>query len=101
MARISKPQTSLSVDDLRHTEDHRLNNPLAAVASEGTTPLMATIEVDVSPRQTPTLRFGGELEMLLEKAARSGLSRQEGEKLAALVAVPEPQLSWAKKRQQL
>lgn len=97
MARTSKTSSGYAIDEIRHQEK-RANIPPAAVASDSV-PLMGPIELDVSPRQTPTLRFdeNDELQMLLEKAAQSGLSREEGEKLAALVAVPQPQLSWAKK----
>lgn len=96
--RASKSQTSLAVDDLRHS-DPRLNIPPAAIANEAPVPLMGPLELDVSPRQTPTLRFDedDELQILLEKAAKSGLSKEEGARLAELVAIPQPQLSWAKK----
>lgn len=96
MARISSH--SVAVDEFRHTHS-RSNIPPAAIANEAPIPLMAPIELDVSPRQTPTLRFddNDELQRLLEKAARVGLSKEEGEKLAAMVAVPQPQLSWAQK----
>jgi len=97
---MARPQTtsSLPATDFRY-DDRRTNNPLAPIAGDGAVPLLGPIELDVSPRQTPTLRFdeNDELQLLLEKAARVGLTAPEGAQLAALVAVPLPQLSWAQK----
>ena len=95
---MPKIPVSTEVSDLRHDEK-RSNIPPAPVAAEGTTPLLGPLEIDVSPRQTPTLRHddNDELQILLEKAARVGLNKDEGARLAALVSVPQPQLSWAKK----
>lgn len=49
---------ALPVDDYRHPEATRPNNPPAALAAEGRTPAVPRATYAYSPRLTPSLRSG-------------------------------------------
>ena len=66
---------ALPVDDYRHPEAKRPNNPPAALAAEGRTPAVPRATYAYSPRLTPSLRSdptgkADALPALLEKATR-------------------------------
>jgi len=48
------------VEDYRHGEAKRKNNPPAKIAAEGTVPVVPKAEYAYSPRRPPVLRFDPE-----------------------------------------
>lgn len=75
-------QTTLPVEDYRHPEATRPNNPPAAIAAEGRTPPAPRITYAYSPRLAPALRAdpsgkADALPPLLEKATRESRARLE------------------------
>lgn len=97
--------TLFTVDDYRHTDAKRKNNPPAKLAAEGTVPVMPKIEYAYNPRRAPVLRFDStgqadKLAELVEKAKRQPLATKEAEILAAALSNHEPWLEWASKREQ-
>ncbi len=74
-AQPSGQQGALPVEDYRHAGATRPNNPPAAIAAEGRTPLAPRTSYAYSPRLDPALRAdpsgrSDALPPLLEKATR-------------------------------
>ena len=95
---------ALPVDDYRHGEATRPNNPPAAMAAEGRIPPAQRTRYAYSPRLDPALRSdpsGGAdaLPPLLEKATREALTAEEAALLAEALRRHEPWLEWAGKRE--
>ena len=95
---------ALPVDDYRHPEAKRPNNPPAALAAEGRTPAVPRATYAYSPRLTPALRSdptgkADALPPLLEKATREPLTQPEAALLAEALRRHEPWLEWAGKRE--
>jgi adenine-specific DNA-methyltransferase len=94
-----------SVQDYRHEEAKRTNNPPAKIAAEGTVPLVPKARYHYSPRRPPELRFdpaGGpdKLPELLAAARQRALTEDEARALAEALRTQEPWLEWAEKREQ-
>ncbi|MDA0842319.1 MAG: hypothetical protein O3B01_03350 [Planctomycetota bacterium] len=94
-----------SVEDYRHGEAKRKNNPPAKLAAEGTIPIIPKAQYAYSPRRPPVLRFvpdGGpdKLPELLEAAKQRPLADDEAKILAEALRDHEPWLEWAEKREQ-
>jgi adenine-specific DNA-methyltransferase len=92
------------VDDYRHPEPTRPNNPPASLAAEGRTPSVPRATYAYSPRLTPSLRSdptgkADALPALLEKATREKLTQEEAALLAEALRRHEPWLEWAGKRE--
>jgi adenine-specific DNA-methyltransferase len=97
-------QGALPVDDYRHPEATRPNNPPAALAAEGRTPSVPRTIYAYSPRRPPALRSdpsgkADALPPLLDKATREPLTREEAAMLAEALRRHEPWLEWAGKRE--
>ena len=95
---------ALPIDDYRHNEATRPNNPPAAMAAEGRTPPAPRTIYAYSPRLDPVLRFdpsgrADALPALLEKATREKLTVEEAAVLAEALRRHEPWLEWAGKRE--
>lgn len=97
-------QGYLPVEDYRHEGAKRPNNPPAAIAAEGRTPLAPKQTYSYSPRLDPVLRFdpsgrADALPPLIEKAMRAPLSPEEAALLAEALRQHQPWLEWAGKRE--
>ena len=95
---------ALPIDDYRHNEATRPNNPPAAMAAEGRTPPAPRTTYAYSPRLDPVLRSdpsgrADALPALLEKATREKLTVEEAAVLAEALRRHEPWLEWAGKRE--
>ncbi len=98
------PTGALPVEDYRHAEAKRPNNPPAAIAAEGRIPAAPRITYAYSPRLDPALRAdpsgrADALPLLLEKATREKLTAEEAALLAEALRRHEPWLEWAGKRE--
>ncbi len=94
-----------SVQDYRHDEAKRINNPPAKIAAEGTVPLVPKAKYLYSPRRPPELRFDpagapDALPKLLQAARERVLTEEETAVLAEALRNNEPWLEWAEKREQ-
>lgn len=92
------------MQDYRHAEAKRKNNPPARIAAEGHMPVLPKSEYAYNPHLPPVLRFDGSgeadrLPALLEKATREPLSREEAKLLAEALGKEEPWLEWTGKRE--
>ena len=92
------------IDDYRHKEAKRKNNPPAKIAAEGQIPAVPNIRYLYSPRRPPVLRFDASgkadhLPELLEQASKRALTRDEIRILAEAIRSQEPWLEWAGKRE--
>ena len=95
---------ALPINDYRHNEATRPNNPPAAMAAEGRTPPAPRTRYAYSPRLDPELRSDPSgradvLPALLEKATREKLTAGEAAVLAEALRRYEPWLEWAGKRE--
>ena len=95
---------ALPVDDCRHPEATRPNNPPAALAAEGRTPAVPRATYAYCPKLTPSLRSdpsgkADALPALLEKATREKLNKEEAALLAEALRRHEPCPEWAGKRE--
>ena len=102
--RSSTQLDTLPVEDYRHPGATRPNNPPAALAAEGRTPLAPRITYTYSARLDPALRsdpsgHADALPPLLEKAIREKLTTEEATLLARMLRRHEPWLEWAGKRE--
>jgi len=107
MARRKNPakKGTPKVDDYRHEEAKRKNNPPAKIAAEGTVPAIPKAEYAYNPHLPPVLRFDptGELDKLpylLEEARQRSLDDEEIKTIAQALQKHEPWLEWAGKREQ-
>ena len=100
MARLPRTKNPTQITDTRF-DDKRTNNPPAALAGEGSTPLAPKLTAPYSPRRTPELQrdCDARLEVLLTKAASAPLSDEEVAELRRLYSDHEPWLEWAGKRE--
>jgi len=94
-----------SVQDYRHEEAKRVNNPPAKIAAEGTVPLIPKARYHYSPRRPPELRFDpagkpDTLPELVQAAQRRKLTADEAKSLAEALRTHEPWLEWTEKREQ-
>ncbi|HJT35101.1 MAG TPA: site-specific DNA-methyltransferase, partial [Pirellulales bacterium] len=101
----AKHSARAEVEEYRHREATRKNNPPAKIAAEGRVPPLPKAQYSYSPRRPPELRFdaaGGpdRARHLLEEATRRVLSPDEAQTLADALACDEPWLEWAGKREQ-
>jgi adenine-specific DNA-methyltransferase len=101
---LSAQQDVLPVEDYRHRDATRLNNPPAAIAAEGRTPPAPKLTYAYSPRLDPVLRSdpagkADALPPLLEKATREPLTAEDATLLADALQRYEPWLEWAGKRE--
>ena len=100
----TKQNRALPIDDYRHNEATRPNNPPAAMAAEGRTPPAPKTNYAYSPRLDPTLRSdpsgrADALPALLQKATREKLTIEEAAVLSEALRRHEPWLEWAGKRE--
>ena len=101
MARNNRTTQPPEVQDYRHDDATRRNNPPAAIASQGRLHETPKREYTYNPHLPPILRFdetGGadQIPELLEKA-KNGLSEDEIKLLADALKDREPWLEWAGK----
>lgn len=92
------------IDDYRHQQAKRKNNPPAKIAAEGTVPAIPKAVYAYNPHLPPVLRFDAsgaadKLPKLLEKATREKLTVDEARLLADALRRQEPWLEWAGKRE--
>ena len=100
-ARSKKP---VQVQDYRHEQAKRKNNPPAKIAAEGTVPAVPKARYEYDPHLPPVLRFdphgeGDKLPELLAKATREPLTEDEAKLLADALRKQEPWLEWTGKRE--
>ena len=94
----------IEVQDYRHAEAKRKNNPPAKIAAEGVVPAVPRAKYEYNPHLPPVLRFdqhGGpdKLPPLLAKATQGPLTKDEARLLAEALARQEPWLEWTGKRE--
>jgi adenine-specific DNA-methyltransferase len=99
-----KPRKEIEVQDYRHTEAKRKNNPPAKIAAEGVVPAVPKAKYEYNPHLPPVLRFDQHgkpdaLPKLLAKATEKPLTKDEARLLAAALAQQEPWLEWTGKRE--
>ena len=99
-----KTRKEIEVQDYRHTEAKRKNNPPAKIAAEGVVPPVPRAKYEYNPHLPPVLRFdqrGGpdKLPPLLAKATQGPLTKDEARLLAEALARQEPWLEWTGKRE--
>jgi adenine-specific DNA-methyltransferase len=83
----------------------RKNNPPAALASEGTVPVMPKVQYGYSPRRPPSLRFdptgmADKLPALIADAGSRPLTKEEQAMLAEALRIQQPWLEWANKQEE-
>ena len=83
-----KTRKEIEVQDYRHTEAKRKNNPPAKIAAEGVVPPVPKAKCEYNPHLPPLLMFyqhGGpdRLPPLLAKATQKPLTEKEAAALAA------------------
>ncbi len=103
MARNSRTSQSPEVQDYRHDDATRRNNPPAAIASQGRIRETPKQEYAYNPHLPPILRFddtgnADQIPELLEKA-KNGLSDDEIKILADALKDRTPWLEWAGKQE--
>ena len=103
MARNNRTTQPPEVQDYRHDDATRRNNPPAAIASQGRLRETPRQEYAYNPHLPPILRFddtgnADQIPELLEKA-RNGLSDDEIKILADVLNDREPWLEWAGKQE--
>ena len=107
MARKKKSGRSkkpVQVQDYRHEQARRKNNPPAKIAAEGTVPAVPKARYEYDPHLPPVLRFdqhgeADKLPELLAKATREPLTEDEAKLLAGALRTHEPWLEWTGKRE--
>ena len=100
----SKANADVNVEDYRHSEAKRKNNPPAKIAAEGVVPPLPKVEYSYSPRRPPILRFDpsgtpDQLPDLLQRATERPLTTDEAGILAEALRTQQPWLEWAAKRE--
>ncbi len=100
-----KKKTKTRVEDYRHDEAKRKNNPPAKIAAEGVVPVIPKAKYYYNPRRPPVLRFdpdGGpdKLPELIAEARRRRLTEEEAKLLADALRNHQPWLEWTEKREQ-
>ena len=103
MARNNRTSQPPEVQDYRHDDATRRNNPPAGIASQGKLRETPKQEYAYNPHLPPSLRFddtgdADRIPELLEKA-RNGLSDDEIKILADALKDREPWLEWAGKQE--
>jgi len=93
------------VEDYRHDEAKRKNNPPAKIAAEGVVPIVPKARYAYHPRRPPVLQFDPEgkpdkLPELLAEARKRPLNKDEAKLLAEALRHQQPWLEWAEKREQ-
>ena len=104
MARESRTPPNRDVEDYRHDQATRRNNPPAGIASHAAVRETPEQEYPYNPHLPPVLRFDGkggsdELPELIEKAQRETLSADEAKILAEALRHHAPWLEWAGKQE--
>jgi adenine-specific DNA-methyltransferase len=99
-----KTRKEIEVQDYRHSQAKRKNNPPAKIAAEGVVPPVPKAKYEYNPHLPPVLRFdqrGGpdKLPPLLAKATQKPLSEKEARLLAEALRREEPWLEWTGKRE--
>jgi adenine-specific DNA-methyltransferase len=99
-----KTRKKTEVQDYRHSQAKRKNNPPAKIAAEGVVPPVPKAKYEYNPHLPPVLRFdqhGGpdKLPPLLAKATKGPLTKDEARLLAEALARQEPWLEWTGKRE--
>jgi adenine-specific DNA-methyltransferase len=99
-----KTRKEIEVQDYRHSQAKRKNNPPAKIAAEGVVPPVPKAKYEYNPHLPPVLRFdqhGGpdKLPPLLAKATKGPLTKDEARLLAEALARQEPWLEWTGKRE--
>ena len=100
----SKKKRTPKVDDYRHEEAKRKNNPPAKIAAEGTVPAIPKAEYAYNPHLPTVLRFDptgspDKLPYLLEEAKQRTLDNEEIKVLTEALQKHEPWLEWTGKRE--
>jgi len=93
------------VQDYRHLEVKRKNNPPAKIAAEGVVPLLPKAKYAYSPRLSPALRFDptglpDKIVELVHEAQRRSLTSDETDLLIDALRDHEPWLEWTEKQEQ-
>jgi len=93
------------IQDYRHSEAKRKNNPPAKIAAEGVVPLLPKAKYAYSPRLSPILRFDptglpDKIIELVHEAQRRPLTTDETDLLLDALRDHEPWLEWAEKQEQ-
>ena len=106
MARKKRPakKQETEIQDYRHGDATRKNNPPAGIASHGKVSEKSKQEYTYNPHLPPSLQFdengdADQLPELLEKAQRGPLSADEVQILAAALKNYSPWLEWAGKQE--
>jgi len=93
------------IQDYRHAEAKRKNNPPAKIAAEGVVPVLPKAKYAYSPRLSPILRFDptglpDKIVELVHEAQRRKLTSDETNLLLDALRDHEPWLEWAEKQEQ-
>ena len=104
MPRRTQRSNERGVEDYRHDDATRKNNPPAGIASHGRVHETPKQEYAYNPHLPPSLRFdengdADKLPELLAKAQQGSLSAEEVQILAAAVRHHGPWLEWAGKQE--
>ena len=97
-------KSETEIQDYRHDDAKRKNNPSAGIAAQGRLTEPPKVEYAYNPHRPPCLRFDGNgdadrLPELLEKAKRKVLSEEEVNLLAEALQQHEPWLEWSGKQE--
>ncbi len=101
--RTAKKQET-QIQDYRHDNAKRKNNPAAGIAARGKINEPPKVEYAYNPHRPPTLRFDGngdadQIPELLQKAKDKVLSEEEIAVLAEALQHHEPWLEWSGKQE--
>ena len=104
MPKKNEKSKEKGVEDYRHEDATRKNNPPAGIASRGVISEKPQQEYAYNPHLPPNLRFDGngnpdELPELLEKAQQGALSADEVKIIAEALRHQAPWLEWAGKKE--
>ena len=104
MPKKNEKSKEKGVEDYRHEDATRKNNPPAGIASHGVISEKPQQEYAYNPHLPPNLRFDGngdadELPELLEKAQQGALSADEVKIIAEALRHQAPWLEWAGKKE--
>ncbi len=102
---VRKKADKKEIEDYRHSEAKRKNNPPAKIAAEGVVPLLPKAKYAYSPRLSPILRFDptglpDKIVELIHEAQRRPLTSGETDLLLDALRDHEPWLEWAEKQEQ-
>ena len=97
-------KSETEIQDYRHDDAKRKNNPAAGIAAQGRINEPPKVEYAYNPHRPPCLRFdengdADRLPELLEKAKRKVLSEEEVNLLAEALQQHEPWLEWSGKQE--